>query len=84
MEIPEHPEIARALKTGYPAKEDSKAIHCVDCETILAEHDTVYIFDGDYLCEKCVMERIEETIPVKTIAEAVGIDWRSAYLLGED
>lgn len=83
MEIPEHPEIARTLKTGYPVKEDSNEIRCVDCEIILAEDDAVYIWDGDYLCEKCLMERIEEQIPIKTIAEAIGIVWKSSYLLSE-
>lgn len=84
MEIPEHPEIDRCLSTGYPNGEERTAISCVDCDNELSGDDAVFIWDGEYLCEKCVLERIEENYPIKTIAELLGIAWKSAYLIQED
>ena len=84
MEIPEHPVIDRMLRNGYPIDEKQNAIHCEDCEVTLSDDDDAFIFDGDYLCEKCVKERIEEQYPIKTIAELLEIACKSAYLLQED
>ena len=84
MEIPEHPEIDRCLSTGYPNVEERKVITCVDCDKELYGDDAVFIWDGEYLCEECVLERIEENYPIKTIAELLGIAWKSAYLIQED
>lgn len=81
MEIPEHPEIARCLATGYPYPEGRNVIHCDDCECVLSGEDTVYDWDGDCLCEDCVKERIEENYDIKDIAELLGIQWKSAYLM---
>lgn len=81
MEAPEHPQIARCLAAGYPNPEGQIAIHCVDCECVLSGEDTVYDWDGDHLCEECVKERIEENYDMQTIAEYLGIQWKSAYLM---
>lgn len=84
METQEHPEIARCLATGYPNGDKRTAISCVDCEKELSGDDAVFIWDGECLCEECILERIEENYPIKTIAELLGIAWKSAYLLQED
>lgn len=83
MNIPEHPEIARCLATGYPHPERHNTILCVDCGAELAGKDTVFIWDGENLCEDCVKDRIEENIDTQTLAESLGIPWKSAYLMEE-
>ncbi len=78
MDIPEHPEIAMALATGYPHPE-RPCIHCCDCDKALTNED-VFDWDGDILCEGCVKERIEENYTISEIAVALGIPRKPAYL----
>lgn len=82
MNIPEHPEIARCLATGYPhpLRPD---VTCCDCNKVLAGDDTVYIWDGEAVCDDCVRDRINESIDTQTLAECLGIKWKSAYLMEE-
>lgn len=81
QQIPDHPQIASALETGYPSPVHESFVICCDCEKQLTDDDTVYIWEGDNICDECLKERIEEKIPIQTIAEALGISWKKAYLL---
>ncbi len=78
MDITEHPQIAMALATGYPHPE-APCIHCCDCEKSLMNEDA-FDWDGDPLCENCVMERIEQNYSISEIAVALGIARKPAYL----
>lgn len=74
------PEIKRALATGYPhpPREWHTAVVCDDCGAELSDDAPVYEWDGDFLCERCVRERIKEDFSIQEIAEALGIMCRQA------
>lgn len=73
MNIPEHPEIARCLVTGYPGKcEESKMVECCDCETEISFDDS-YDWDGDLVCAECLEERIKESFNIEDIAKLIGV-----------
>ena len=77
--IPEHPEIACALATGYPeTPKEREPVTCTDCGAELTGDDKVYDYDGDKLCDKCCRERIREEVDLETIAQALGIIVKSA------
>lgn len=80
MTIPDHPEIARALATGYPGPihERPIVIPCSGCGAELAEDDLVYDWMGELICETCVKIRMEEDFSIQEIAEAMGIMCREA------
>lgn len=79
MNIPEHPEIARTLATGYPQPvKDPDPVNCTDCGLELDGEDTVFIYDGEPCCENCCRDRIEEEFDLSYIAERLGIHHESA------
>lgn len=84
MDTIEHPDIAMALATGYPHPVREHYVSCCDCDKHLSDEDTVYIWDGDYICDQCLFERVQEQIDAQTIAESLGIAWKRAYLLEEE
>ncbi len=82
--IPEHPDIARTLATGYPRPSVRPPAHCCDCGKELWGDDSVFDWDGDQLCETCVKDRIEENFDIRAVADALGIVCKAAYLLEEE
>lgn len=72
MDIPEHPQVARALATGYP-EPIPDSIFCEECSHEFEADDKVYLYDGERLCENCCRERIMEDFDVEQIAEALQI-----------
>lgn len=87
MNIPEHPEIARTLATGYPyPAKDPDPVNCTDCGMELEGEDTVFIYDGEPCCENCCRDRIEEEFDLSYIAERLGIPHESAteYVIRRD
>lgn len=78
MNIPDHPEIAMALATGYPHPVREHFIACCDCGAELSGADPVYDWDNDLVCESCCEKRIGENYFIKDIAEALGILCRDA------
>lgn len=71
LEIPDHPDIARTLLTGYP--HESKGIICADCEKEMYGDEKVYISDGDTVCGDCLKERILEAYDIDDLADAFDI-----------
>ena len=71
LEIPDHPDIARTLLTGYP--HESKGIVCTDCEKEMYGDEKVYISDGDTVCSDCLKERILEAYDIDDLADAFDI-----------
>jgi len=52
---PEHPDIQRALDTGYGYIEEADLLLCPNCGTDLYPSETVYKLDGRVIgCEHCV------------------------------
>ncbi len=84
-ELRDHPDIASALATGYPrGHREPPVLHCSDCGCELEGDETVYIFDGDELCEDCCKERINDNFEIWEIAKALGATIRSVYACAED
>ena len=52
--FPNHPDIERTLRTGYPYP--IKPLFCVDCGCELT--GDIFISDGDVICEGCTRDRI--------------------------
>jgi len=79
MNIPDHPEIACALATGYPYPvKDPEPVNCTDCGLELTGEDTVFIYDGEPCCENCCRDRIEEEFDMSHIAKLLNIPTKSA------
>ena len=54
MNIPVHPEIASALRTGYPTWNQPKSHYCEECGKCLDCEDEYEDINHDYLCESCL------------------------------
>lgn len=72
MNIPEHPQIARVLATGYP-EPVSKPMNCVECGAEFNHFESVFLYDGDAICENCCRDRIMEDFNMEDIAKALQI-----------
>lgn len=75
-DIPDHPEIACALRTGYPRPLPPHIV-CHDCDRELYGDDPVYTPDGVTVCEDCMEERIRE-MNTSVLADALGIERTTA------
>ncbi len=85
MNIPDHPEIACALRTGYPQPpKEPIEIHCDECGCHIDGSEKVYAYDGERICEKCCRDRITEDFDVEEIAKALKIAFKSAEDYVED
>ena len=51
---PEHPEVLRCLRTGYPFREDTREPVCGQCGAEL--RDTVFVVEGREICGDCFQE----------------------------
>lgn len=65
--LPDHPEIACAMSTGYPCPIPKEHIECGDCSATLIGNDEVYEWPDAHrglyakpvaLCEDCFVERV--------------------------
>ena len=85
MNIPDHPEIACALATGYPRPpKELPPVYCDECSYEMTGDEKVYDYDGEALCENCCRDRIMEDIDMETIARALGIIAKSAEIYAEE
>lgn len=71
MGIPEHPEIARTLRTGYPRS--CKDVQCKDCGSAMSGTHRIYVDNGDVLCGSCLKIRIHDEHTVDDLADAFDI-----------
>ena len=71
QEIPDHPDIARTLLTGYP--HERKSVKCADCEQEFYGDERIYISDGVAVCADCLKERILEAYDIDALADAFDI-----------
>ena len=85
LNIPDHPEIACALATGYPKPpKEPDPIYCDECSCELSGDTRVYDYDGEKLCENCCRDRVMEDIDMSDIARALGIITKSAEEIMEE
>ena len=71
MQIPDHPEIACALRTGYPR--EYKSVQCADCQQEFSGDQEMYISDGDVVCGDCLKERLLDAHGIADLAAAFDI-----------
>lgn len=71
MQIPEHPDIAMALRTGYPHK--CRSIQCADCGREFFGDAAMYISDGELVCGECLKDRILANYSIADLAAAFDI-----------
>lgn len=74
-EIPDHPDIACALRTGYPREHmgGCKSIRCADCEQELYGDQRIYIIDGDAVCGDCLKDRLLDAYNIDDLADAFDV-----------
>ena len=72
--LPDHPEIARTLRTGYPYP--LKTLFCADCGCELT--GDIFISDGDVICADCLKERLLESYSIDDLADAFDIQKTTA------
>lgn len=73
MNIPDAPDIACALRTGYPRPvKEANPIECEYCGKELSGNDDVFCVDGDLICECCFIECLENNHTAKDIAAQFG------------
>ena len=84
MNIPDAPDIARALRTGYPGPLPPQSIHCEYCNAELSSDDPVFSFDGDLVCDECFMKQLQEQWSVTDIASRLGFRVLTASRAAEE
>ena len=67
--LPDHPDIARTLVTGYPV--DVPVIHCDRCKAEMSGREKVYLYAGLWYCRKCFIDRIIATADMESFADAL-------------
>lgn len=77
--LPDHPDIANALRTGYPHGDNSPEIICDDCGEYLTSTERVYIIDNAPLCRRCALNYIEANFDVEEIADKLGITSKTVW-----
>lgn len=75
-EIFEHPQISRALLTGYP-EEEPEPVRCEDCGEQITADEKVFLFDDEAVCENCCRDRIEDNFDIEDLARALNITVKS-------
>lgn len=70
-EIPDHPEIAHTLLTGYPY--ESKSVKCADCGQEFYGDEKIYISNGDTVCGDCLKDRLLDDHDIDDLADAFDI-----------
>lgn len=84
MNIPDAPDIARALRTGYPGPLPPQSIHCEYCNKELTGEDSVFSYDGDLVCDCCFMDQLQEDLLAEDIARKLGFRVLTASRAAEE
>lgn len=55
--LPDHPEIAMAMRTGYPSwnQPEDKEIYCEECGKEITDSDIYYDEYHQHLCKDCLL-----------------------------
>lgn len=65
MRIPEHPIIRNMERYGYPEPPPLPVL-CAECEQGVYEGETLYSFNGNWICPECFIDAITEFVKWKT------------------
>ncbi len=71
LEIPDHPEIAHTIRSGYPRP--YKTIRCADCGLEMSGVHLIYIDNGNALCGTCLKARIRDGYTIDDLADALDV-----------
>lgn len=55
LNIPDHPDIASALRTGYPTFGKDISHYCEECGCCLDDRNMYSDSAHDYLCKDCLL-----------------------------
>lgn len=70
----QHPEITEIERSGYPRRySDEDAETCPWCTGDFVDGERVYFVKGEYICESCFSDWVEEDISLAAIANAMHI-----------
>lgn len=83
MNIPDAPDIDRALRTGYSGPLP-QSIHCEYCNAELSSDDPVFSYDGDLVCDECFMNQLQEDLSISDIAKRLGFRVLTASRAAEE
>lgn len=72
MNVPDHPEIARTLATGYPRI--FRTVYCTGCGAELSGGHKLYRYGGELLCGKCFRGQLLNNVDTEELAEAFDIE----------
>lgn len=63
LDLPDHPDIVSAMRTGYPRGHDDDDMDeiCADCGNPI-DYDDVYEDDDDTLCRYCLLSRYKKEV----------------------
>ena len=54
-QLPDHPEIEWAMRTGYPSWKQPESHYCGECGICLDHEDEYEDAQHEYLCESCLL-----------------------------
>lgn len=75
--IPDHPDIARALSTGYGRA--FRAVRCTSCRAEFTGDSPLYNYYGDILCRTCFRRSLLDDKNTDELADAFNIDKTTAF-----
>lgn len=84
MNIPDAPDIDRALRTGYPGPLPPQSIHCEYCNAELSSNDPVISLGCDLVCDECFMKQLQEDLSISDIARKLGFRVLTACRAAEE
>ena len=83
--ILEHPDITYALRTGYPRPvREPRSIKCAYCDKELSGDDEAIDYDGDYVCEECFLNQLQEDLSISEIAKKLDFVVKTAEEAAEE
>ena len=84
MSIPDHPEIAQALRTGHPHNTEPLGWKCLYCDRELADDENLYDYDGDLICDNCFTEQLLENMSAEDLAKRLGFRCNTVAAFAEE
>ena len=55
IDIPDHPDIVSAMKTGYGLHNQPKSYYCGECGECLDNQEIYETENYEFLCENCLL-----------------------------
>lgn len=84
MDLPDHPEIALALETGYPTPRKSPEWRCLYCDREMSDDDNLFDYDGDLICDTCFTDQLLENMGAEDLAKRLGFVCKTVAAFAEE